>query len=71
MVAAVGEFQMPARFGRAEHYPAESFMIGKAAEQLESQPGAIQAGGGVQFADRPGNAHMTERHNDSREHKLS
>lgn len=52
MVAAVGEFQMPARFGRAEHYPAESFMIGKAAEQLESQPGAIHAGGGVQFTDR-------------------
>ncbi len=50
MVAAVGEFQMPARFGRAEHYPAKSFMIGKAAELLESQPGAIHAGGGVQFA---------------------
>ncbi|VTM55840.1 Uncharacterised protein [Klebsiella pneumoniae] len=38
MVAAVGEFQMPARFGRAEHYPAESFMIGKAAEQLDPSP---------------------------------
>jgi hypothetical protein len=38
MVAAVGEFQMPARFGRAEHYPAESFMIGKAAEQLSPSP---------------------------------
>ncbi|GKO42445.1 hypothetical protein NUBL22009_01930 [Klebsiella pneumoniae] len=38
MVAAVGEFQMPARFGRAEHYPAKSFMIGKAAELPSPSP---------------------------------
>ncbi|HIH9994761.1 TPA: hypothetical protein ACYX6Q_000624 [Klebsiella variicola] len=70
MVATVGEFQMPARVGRAEHNPAESFMIGKAAELLKPQPGAIHAGGGVQFTDRSGNTHMAEQHNGSRKQKL-
>jgi hypothetical protein len=65
MVAAVGEFQMPAGIRQTDHYPAESFMIGKAAKFLQPQPGAIHAGAGLQFADRSGDAHVAERHNDS------
>ena len=65
MVAAVGEFQMPAGIRRTDHQPAESFMIGKASKLLQPQPGAIHAGGALQFADRSGDAHVAERHNDS------
>lgn len=65
MVAAVGEFQMPAGIRGADHNPAKSFMIGKAAKFLQPQPGTIHAGAGLQFADRSGDAHVAERHIDS------